>query len=64
MAAPVAQQLRDEKINNLEISIRYYAALARRWEARCVAVELELDAAQERLAALGYTTYGGLGDAG
>jgi hypothetical protein len=52
--------IRDEKIYSLETTIRYYAALARRWETRCVGLELELCAAQERLAALGYTQYGDL----
>jgi hypothetical protein len=52
--------IRDEKIAALETTIRFYAAQARRWEARCVAVELELCAAQERLAAAGFTAYGDL----
>lgn len=56
-----AEVLRDEKIHSLETTIRYYAALARRWETRCCAVELELAAAQERLAAAGFTAYGGYG---
>jgi hypothetical protein len=62
MGVQPAEALRDEKIHSLEITIRFYAAQARRWEARCHAVELELCAAQERLAGLGYTAYGGLHD--
>jgi hypothetical protein len=52
--------LRDEKIHSLETTIRFYAAQSRRWETRCRAIELELHACQERLAALGYSAYGAL----
>lgn len=54
--------LRDEKIHSLETTIRYYAALARRWETRCAAVELELHSLQERLSAAGFTSYNALDD--
>jgi hypothetical protein len=58
----VAEQLRDEKIHNLEITIRYYAALARRNERRAEAAELELASLQERMALMGFRQYSTLED--
>lgn len=54
--------LRDEKIHSLETTIRFYAAQSRRWETRCRAIELELEAARERLAVLGVRNYSCLDD--
>lgn len=49
--------IRDERLANLELSLRYYVALSRRLERRAEAAELELEGARERLAALGYAQY-------
>lgn len=58
MTTAKPETLRDEKIANLETTIRFYAAAARRWENRCIALQFQVDTLEERLAAAGYTAYG------
>jgi hypothetical protein len=62
MAGTVAEQLRDERIHTLEISVRYYAALSRRLERRAEAAELELESLRERMAIVGHRQYSSLDD--